>query len=177
MQTYIALLRGINVGGQKKIKMVELRSTLEKLELKEVRTYIQSGNIVFASDKTNKNTIAELIHSVIKTDFGFSVPTLVVTAREIEEILDKNPFSEEEAAQLYFVLLKNVPNQDLVEEFNAIKFENEEFHISDRCVYLNCKTAYGKAKLGNNLIERKLKVEATTRNLRTMKKLVEMAKS
>ncbi len=177
MKTYVAFLRGINVSGQKKIKMADLRDSLNKQGFSEVRTYIQSGNIVFTSKKSNTYVIAETIFKVIAADFGFNVPTLVLAAEEIERILNANPFQHEEEGKQYFVLLKSVPSGDLVREFNTLKFENEAFYITDNCVYLCCKTGYGKAKLSNNLVERKLKVEATARNLRTMKKLIEMTES
>lgn len=177
MKTYIALLRGINVGGQKKIKMQDLRVTLSKGDLKEVQTYIQSGNIVFETESEEKESLSYQIHSLIKKDFGFEVPVLVISADEILEIINQNPFAgEEDDNGLYFVLLKAKPQEDRVQAFNEMKFENEDFHVSDQCVYLACKKGYGNAKLNNNLVESKLKVEATTRNLKTLMKLVELGK-
>nr|WP_299072699.1 DUF1697 domain-containing protein [uncultured Allomuricauda sp.] len=178
MKTYIALLRGINVSGQKKIKMTDLKLTLEKKDLKNVRTYIQSGNIVFDSEMFEINLLQDLVHDAIMEDFGFDVPTLITEGRKLEKILEENPFKNEvEENRLYFVLLKEVPSQNLVEEFNTLSFVNEDFHVSESCVYLCCKKGYGNAKLNNNLIERKLKVQATTRNLKTMQKLTEMVKA
>lgn len=178
MKFYIALLRGINVGGQKKIKMIDLKQALEKNGFQTVKTYIQSGNILFNSNETNIDKLQDEIQNVILTDFGFDVPVLVLTLNGLERILGVNPFKgEPEKSSLYFVLLKAKPNSDLVNKFNILEFENENFHVTDNCVYLCCKAGYGNAKLGNNLIERKLKVEATTRNLKTMQKLVEMAKN
>ena len=102
------------------------------------------------------------------------MPILVLLGNEIEKILKGNPFAEEEENKLYYVLLKYPPEEALVDQFNEQQFENEDFHITNDCVYLLCKKGYGNAKLNNNLIERKLKVEATTRNLKTMQKLLEM---
>ncbi|TXN38128.1 DUF1697 domain-containing protein [Flagellimonas hymeniacidonis] len=176
MKTYIALLRGINVGGQKKIKMADLRQTLERSGLQNVKTYIQSGNIVFDSEMSKIEEIQDSIYDAILSDFGFEVPILVVTGGEIERILKENPFINKTTENnLYFVLLKEVPNQSLVDEFNAISFDHEDFYITDNCVYLCCKRGYGNAKLNNNLIERMLKVSATARNLRTMQKLLELS--
>ncbi|WP_222981837.1 DUF1697 domain-containing protein [Flagellimonas meishanensis] len=175
MNTYVALLRGINVSGQKKIRMEDLRATLENVGLHRVKTYIQSGNIVFDSMEAEIKTLEATIYQAILTDFGFEVPNLVLTGNAIHHILESSPFKEETNEKgLYFVLLKEVPNNALVSEFNKLKFDNEDFHVAANCVYLNCRTGYGKAKLNNNLIERKLKVEATTRNLRTMQKLLEL---
>ncbi|MEM9648058.1 MAG: DUF1697 domain-containing protein [Bacteroidota bacterium] len=176
MKTFIALLRGINVSGQKKIKMADLKQALTAGRLSHVQTYIQSGNITFKSEVPERADQERKIQKVIQKEFGFEVPVLVLTAKEIESILSANPFKSEEEKSLYFVLLKAAPQSELVHEFNQQKFANEDFHITERCVYLCCKAGYGKAKLSNNLVERKLKVEATTRNFRTMMKLLEMTK-
>lgn len=177
MKRYIALLRGINVSGQKKIKMADLKQTLENSGLQNVKTYIQSGNIVFDSEITETDMLQEKIHNAILNDFAFEVPVLVKISSQLEMILTANPFADEvEENRLYFVLLKNPPVQSLVDEFNEVNFVNEDFSITNACVYLCCKNGYGNAKLNNNLVERKLKVQATTRNLKTMQKLIEMTK-
>ncbi|WP_318310513.1 DUF1697 domain-containing protein [Flagellimonas crocea] len=173
-KTYIALLRGINVSGQKKIKMADLRDVLEQTDLKNVKTYIQSGNIVFDTDLDERNQIEEIITTAIQKQFGFEVPTLVIQGEDIERILKANPFSEEEENKLYYVLLKTSIKDELVKQFNQLQFEKEGFHITDSCVYLYCKNGYGNAKLNNNLIEKKLGTPATTRNQKTMLKLLEM---
>lgn len=173
--TYIALLRGINVSGQKKIKMADLRQVLEENGLKSVKTYIQSGNIIFDSEPVDRSALQEKIAIIIRQQFGFDVPTLVLRKNVVEHILKANPFHEEaEENKLYYVLLKSTPKEVLVEQFNQLQFEHEGFKITDTCVYLFCKGGYGKAKLNNNLIENKLKVEATTRNHKTMLKLLEL---
>ncbi|RDY59450.1 DUF1697 domain-containing protein [Flagellimonas nanhaiensis] len=177
MKTFIALLRGINVGGQKKIKMADLRKALQNIGLESVTTYIQSGNIVFCSNEGDIQKLEESIFDAIKKDFGFEVPTLIISQDEIESMLTSNPFSNQtELNNLYFVLLKQSPSNELMEQFNKLKFENEDFDIETNCVYLSCKKGYGKAKLNNNLVENKLKVQATARNLRTMQKLLELAR-
>tara|TARA_Y100001933_G_scaffold260027_1_gene311229 strand:- start:11377 stop:11982 length:606 start_codon:yes stop_codon:yes gene_type:complete len=174
--TFIALLRGINVGGQKKIKMAELRAVLEDEGLQNVKTYIQSGNIVFKSDETNREKLQNRIAGTIRQYFGFDVSTLVIREKDIRQILEANPFYNESAeGKLYYVLLRNPPEKELVQQLEQLHFDHEVFHITDTCVYLHCKGGYGKAKLNNNYIEKKLKVDATTRNERTMKKLLEMS--
>ncbi|WP_299529585.1 DUF1697 domain-containing protein [Ulvibacterium sp.] len=179
MQTYIILLRGINVGGQKKIKMADLRMLLEKLGFQNITTYIQSGNIVLvAKDKTRKN-VEDSIGDGIREYFGFEVPIFVKSKKDFERIITENPFKDKPASEgnrIYFVLLKNAPDQRHITTLEQETYKNQEFSITDTCVHLYCKNGYGNAKLENNLIERKLKVQATTRNLRTMLKLLEMAK-
>ncbi len=174
MARYIIFLRGINVSGQRKIKMADLRASLEKSEFKNVLTYIQSGNIIVEADKTVKQALASKISTIILHDFGFEVPTLVFLVEEIEAILMDVPFQNIEKKNLYFTLLFKKPNQESVDAFNKTQFENEDFYIREQCVYLNCKKGAGKAKLNNNLIEKRLGVIATTRNLNTLKKMLEL---
>src|SRR5690606_11687752 len=108
MQTYTLLLRGINVGGHKKIKMAEFKTELEKLELQEVKTYIQSGNIVFKYEKVAETTLAATIEGLIQKKYGFEVNALVLTAESFADIFNKNPYlpdKENEIEKLYCTLL------------------------------------------------------------------------
>lgn len=173
MQTYIALLRGINVGGKAKLKMANLKLLFEDLGFKDVATYIQSGNVVFAAE--NGIGLEEKISKEIKSKFGFEVPVLVKTAAEIDTILKDCPFEKDKKEASYFVLLKTPPQKELVKAVEQLNYPDEEFAITDACVYLFSATGYGNAKLNNNLFEKKLKVSATTRNYRTLVSLVEMA--
>ena len=158
--------------------MAELSVVLEDAGLKNVQTYIQSGNIVFDSDETEKEKLQDIITKAIQRDFGFDVPTLVIQEKDIGQILEANPFANKsDENKLYYVLLKKPSKKEFVQQFEQLHFDNEDFHITDNCVYLLCKNGYGRAKLNNNLIEKKLKVEATTRNQKTMLKLLEMAPS
>ena len=178
MKTYIAFLRGINVSGKNKIPMAELRELCNGLKLQDVETYIQSGNVVFKSELQNTLELEALISKAILKSFGFEVPVIVKTASQLCDLLNENPFESEDEIikkQVYFVLLNDVPKIEELTTFKAESYENEEFSISENCIYLKCKTGYGKAKLNNNLIERKLKVSATTRNYRTMHKLLELS--
>ncbi|WP_431162526.1 DUF1697 domain-containing protein [Flagellimonas beolgyonensis] len=175
MNTYIALLRGINVSGQKKIKMAELRSVLENIGLKNVQTYIQSGNIVFDHNDTDTKALEIRVHDEIEKQFGFDVPVLILESKDVDHILNESPFEDDGENKLYYVLLKNAPTEGLKSDFNNLTFDQEDFYITDTCVYLFCRNGYGNAKLNNNLIERKLKVEATTRNHKTMLKLLELS--
>lgn len=178
METYIALIRGINVSGQKKIKMADLKLMLTKLGFKEVITYIQSGNVVFKADTFEKGVLEEKIKKQILKVFGFEVPILIKTRKEIAAIIVENPFKEViETAQIYFVLLQGALDEVLVENLTQEIYKNETFIITDSCIYLNCEKGYGSAKCNNNFFERKLKVIATTRNYKTMNKLLEFATS
>ena len=178
MKIYIAFLRGINVSGKHKIPMAELRELCDGLKFEEVKTYIQSGNVVFKSELQNTSELEALISKAILKSFGFEVPVIVKTTSQLHDILNDNPFESEDEIirkQVYFVLLNEVSKVEELTTFKAESYENEEFLISDNCIYLKCKVGYGKAKLNNNLIERKLKILATTRNYRTMHKLLELS--
>ncbi|PWH83507.1 DUF1697 domain-containing protein [Algibacter marinivivus] len=175
MKTYIALLRGINVSGQKKIPMAELRELLSKIGLKNVQTYIQSGNVIFQSSENDKEKLELKIHNTIKSHFGFEVPILVLLPQELKQIFNDSPFSEEEKMKSYFMMLYSKANTDLVNEVSKLSYPNEYFEITDKCVYFYCSVGYGKAKCSNNFFERKLKVTATARNYKTMVKLLSLS--
>ena len=178
MKTYIALLRGINVGGHKKIKMADLRLLLEGLGYKEIMTYIQSGNIIFNSLEEDRDKLENQISEAIIDHYGFEVPVLVKTKTEINKILDNNPYNDPEdlaTNKIYFVLLQEIPQKEDIEATSAIIFENEKFMITPECVFLRCDLGAGKAKCGINFFESKLKIAATSRNYRSMTKLSELS--
>lgn len=175
MNTYIALLRGINVGGHKKIPMAELRELLSNLGLVNVDSYIQSGNVVFQSSEKSKEKLELKIHNAIKKHFGFEVPILVKTHKEIQQIFDDCPFLEEKKVISYFTMLYSVPDKNLVEDVAQISYPNEEFIIADACIYYYSSVGYGNAKFNSNFFERKLKTTATARNYKTMVKLMTMS--
>ncbi len=167
MKTYIALLRGINVSGHKKILMADLRLLLEKSGLQNVQIYIQSGNVVFSSSKKQQG-LETTIHEAILKKYGWEVPILVKTASEIKSILDDCPFPKDKKEKSYFVLLQSAPSSSIISETNKLLYPNEEFIITNSCVYLYSELGAAKAKLNTNLFERKLKVKATARNYKTM---------
>lgn len=174
MYRYIALLRGINVGGHKKILMSDLKSLFESLGFDNVTTYIQSGNVVFHTSEV-KTTLEENISKVIEVKYGFIVPVLVKKASKLQEIVSKCPFSDKKREKSYFILLQEKPSEENIEITTAFSHPNEEFHITEDCVYIYYAVGAGKAKMGNNFFEKKLKVSATARNYRTMAKLIELS--
>lgn len=176
MNNYVAFLRGINVSGHKKILMADLREMLEKLKFSDARTYIQSGNIAFKSKEDDVESLSNKLKEGIKYTFGYDVPVLVIEALQLQRIFDGNPFKKNDPKKVCFVLLKSVPDAVLVVEMEKIAYPNETFMITDNCVYLYCSEGFAKAKCSNNLFERKLKVQATTRNYNTMVKMLEMSK-
>ena len=175
MMTYIALLRGINVSGQKKVPMAELRELLLESGFKNVQTYIQSGNVIFKSERKDVEKLELEIHNAIKKHFGFEVPILIIKPYVLQQIFDDCPFTEEKKANSYFMLLYSNPDVHLVNEVSKMSYQDEEFIISNNCIYFYSSIGYGRTKFNNNFFERKLKTTATARNYKTMVKLLSLS--
>lgn len=177
MNTYIGLLRGINVSGQRMIAMKDLKALLIKAGYTSVMTYIQSGNIVFKSEEKNKKTLEKNIAEIIEKHYGFLVPILVLTALELEKIIKKNPYNDgkKDASKLHVTFLDSMPEKKLLETTRDEKFQSDEFHIDDTIIYLYCPDGYGMTKFSTMFFERKLAVTATTRNWKTLLELEKLA--
>ena len=173
---YLSLLRGINVAGQKKIKMADLKALYEGLGFAGVQTYIQSGNVVFDADSGLNHQ--SLIEKAIQKAYDFDVPVMILTKDEVDEIVSACPFGEAnleaDGTKVLATLLSDEPNQDAIDSLASFKHESESLVVLNKVVYLRCPNGYGKTKLSNALLEKKLKVQATTRNWRSMKKLEDM---
>ena len=179
MQTYIALLRGINVSGQKKIKMADLREYLEELGFQDIQTYIQSGNIVFRSKKMTSNNLEILIKNKIQEKYGFEVPVIVITPDEIKHTANNNPFEKDntkDPKKFCVVFLQEQPYQENIEKLKEYDYSPEEYVLSEKIIYYYAANGAGNAKMNNNFFENKLKVKASSRNWRTTNKLLEMVK-
>ena len=174
MPTYISILRGINVSGQKKILMADLKALYEELGFSNVQTYIQSGNVVFEYKETTPEKLQEMIFNKIQNYYGFDVPNLILTPNEIEDALNNNPYQPIEKP--YFTFLSENPTQENIDALTAISFDNEFFELIEKVIYSHYPNGAGRAKMTLNFFEKKLKVRATSRNLNTTKKLLEMAK-
>ena len=175
MNTFIVFLRGINVGGHNKIAMQDLRQMLLDLGFDNPKTYIQTGNVIIKTDLSNKLIIASKIEMSIFEYFGLNIPTLIKTAAELSLILQNCPFSEHEKPISYFALLFNNATQQQVEALSSYEFSNEKFVLIDQCVYLFSSIGYGKTKANNNFFEKKINIRATTRNFKTLKKVLELS--
>lgn len=175
MKTYIALLRGINVGGHKKFIKIEQLKMLDQLGFENSQVYLHTGNWIFTSEEET-DVISKRISETILKAYGWEVPVLVLEALELERIFKKCPFSEEIKEQSYFTLLAAKPGSERITALATYSFPNEKYHITDRCVYFYPALGVHKAKLSNNWFENKLKVTATSRNYRTMAKLLELVK-
>lgn len=183
MTVYIALLRGINVGGKNVIKMAELKKVFEAIGLCEVQTYIQSGNVLFKSNQGEKFLQGKIEHE-IEAVFGFTVPVVLRTLAELEQLVSNCPFSEEEVAEAeassqaesqYVTLLTHVPLQEKIALLDAYRGENDQYRIIGRDVFLLFNHSIRNSKLANNLF--KLGVSGTVRNWKTINKLSTLAKA
>ncbi len=177
MKTYIALLRGINVSGQKKIKMADLRAMLNKLNLENVQTYIQSGNIVFQHPETAETELEKMIEQTIQAHYDFHVPTMVRLPEDFQYAIDHNPFledSDKDIKRQYITFLAEKPEEEHIQTLKQVNYEPEEYVIDGRIIFFFSPNGYGRAKMNNNFFENKLKVKATTRNWKTVNKLLEM---
>ncbi|BEG98930.1 DUF1697 domain-containing protein [Bacteroides sedimenti] len=182
MNIYIALLRGINVGGKNMIKMPELKKALEAIGLNAVQTYIQSGNVIFESDE-EEATLQVIIENKIEAAFGFPVKVVLRMLAELEKMILDCPFSKDEISEaeslsdkecLYVALLSTVPQKDKTEYLNAYRSDSDDYRIIGRDVYLLFRNSISKSKLANNL--QKLDETVTIRNWKTLNKLVLLAK-
>jgi uncharacterized protein (DUF1697 family) len=167
MNTYIVLLRGINVGGNNILPMKQLVVLLEKNKFQNVRTYIQSGNIVLESEMPPEN-----IGSLIETQFGFKPDILILDKQEFLKAVNNNPFQTTIGNHLHFNFCKQKPDADIV-KIEESKTTTEEYSIIDKVVYFYAPDGIGRSKLAAKM-EKFLGVSVTARNLNTVNKLVEM---
>ncbi len=179
MKTYICLLRGINVSGHKIIKMAALKNSFEGLGFENIRTYIQSGNIVFKSSKNGVKALQKIIHQMVLDDYGFDIPVIILTPQELKKTSTNNPFEKDDTKdpkKFYVVFLQEQPLQAHIEKLSEVDCRPEEFVIGHKIIYSYATNGAHKSKMGNNFFENKLKVKATSRNWRTVQKLLEMTR-
>ncbi|MBN1790586.1 MAG: DUF1697 domain-containing protein [Bacteroidales bacterium] len=178
MMTYISILRGINVSGQKNIKMDALKEVYEDLHFTNVQTYIQSGNVVFQCDKSEQKDLALRISQLLQKKFGFNIPVIVLEIAELKSIIRSNPYQNDpsrDISHLHVTFLASGPEPFDINTIDPYKSPNEELTLTEKAVYLYCPYGYGKTKLTNAFFENKLKTGATTRNWRTTTELLHIA--
>lgn len=175
---YAALLRGINVGGSKKVPMAELRSVMEGLGHGDVQTYLQSGNAVFSSERKDPVALARELEAAIEARFGFRVPCLVVDGAYLRAVADACPFpaAELEGRQLHATFFSTQPGAERFAAIDRAAYLPEEYRLGDRVLYLYAPEGLGRSKLGEALARPAVVkgIDVTTRNWNTVAKLVEL---
>ena len=175
MTTWVALLRGINLGSRKRISMADLRALFETLGLVAIRTYVVSGNVVFESQRRARAVLAGDIERAIESTLGHDVTVVLRTGPELARIVAANPFPNADIATLYVTFLGDTPPRDRVGALEEVSIGGDEFAVRGTEVYLHVPNGYGRSKLNNETLERRLGVAGTTRNWRTTTTLAEMA--
>jgi uncharacterized protein (DUF1697 family) len=180
MKTYISILRGINVGGNRILKMNDLRKMYADLGFIDSQTYIQSGNVVFRYRNVNPEELESMITQEILNKYNLEVPVIVKDGNELKTIAANNPFISEMRYgidHLHVTLLSSNPDPCKFDKIKNGNFYPVEFRLLGSAVYLYCPEGYGKSKLTNGFLENKLGLKATTRNWRTLTELVQMAEN
>lgn len=173
MTRYLALLRGINVGGKSIIPMAELRQLFSDIGYQRVSTYIQSGNVLFDAAAEAEHQVAASVEAAIKERFGEDVAVILRTIDELDTVIAENPFAgrQDDVTKLLVAFLAAPPAAANAERLVPPAGETGEVALRGREVYIHVPDGYGRSKLVNPFIERVLDVPCTTRNWRSINKL------
>jgi uncharacterized protein (DUF1697 family) len=178
MSTFISMLRGINVGVQKRLRMETLRDIYQELGCKKVRTYVQSGNVIFDIPEQDQSELAKRIEAHIVQTCGYPVQVFIRQIDDFQRILSGNPFlhaRNEDPGKLHVTFFYQSPYGTALSQLAAPGGTIDEFALGDMAVYLFCPNGYGKTKLSNSFFERQLGIPVTTRNWNTVNNLYSMA--
>jgi len=179
MHTFVSMLRGINVSGQKVIKMSRLKALYESVGFADVTTYIQSGNVIFGSSSNDPSSIGKMIVAAIEKSFGFSITVIIRRSSELGRIIRACPFvalSQIDESKLYVTFLNSRPTPTLVKALGLLAAKTrDQYKLVGSEIYLHCPQGYGKTAFSNAFFEKHLKVAATTRNWRTVNTLFAMS--
>lgn len=175
MNRFIVLLRGVTPTGKNRVPMAQLRDALAEGGFANVQTWIQSGNVLLDTELSATET-AEKVHAIVRENIGADLKIIVKTPAEIKSVLAQNPFGETfDISRVFFTLFNTTPDEELVSALQSQDFGDEKCVIAPHAVYLYIPGSAARSKLSNNFIERKLKIDATTRNFNTLTKMVELA--
>lgn len=175
MPTWIALFRGINVVGKNLLPMAELKLNLEALSFRNVRTYIQSGNVIFESPSKPASALSKQITKMVAEKHQMSPQLMLLEPRELLAAIESNPFGRatKDPATLHFFFLAAAPLPSKIAKLNEIKTPTESFKLVGKVLYLHTPDGFARSKLAAS-VERRLGVAATARNYRTVDKLRSM---
>jgi uncharacterized protein (DUF1697 family) len=174
---HVALLRGVNVGGHNRLPMRDLAELFRDAGCADVRTYIQSGNVVFAASATLARRVPAVVAAAIKDRFGFDSPIVIRTAAELANLLRQNPFLKAgvDPATLHVAFLRDRPDKARIGSLDPRVSPPDEFRLSGREIYLHCPNGVARSKLTAPYFDTRLKTVSTARNWRTVLTLLEMA--
>jgi len=173
MNTFIALFRGINVGGKDILQMKPLSELFMSLGCENVRTYIQSGNVVFQTDHDSKSDLAERLSDKVLQNHGFEPKVLLLDATKFASAITNNPFPTEDGKLLHFFFLETNPEAPALEKLDAVKQQSEKYQLNENVFYLYAPNGVSRSKLFTK-VEKSLGVPATARNWNTINKLSSM---
>jgi uncharacterized protein (DUF1697 family) len=173
MPKYALLIRGINVGKNKRLAMADLRALLTGLGYADVRTHLQSGNAVFGTAKTKQDAIAAQIERAISADLGMTVRCMTRSAAEMHAVIEANPFAEfaDEGSKLLAMFLSTSPEAKLLGEHDPCALDPEKVRVGDKVIYQWCPNGILEAPNVGGFVEKNLKVAVTARNWNTVTKL------
>jgi uncharacterized protein (DUF1697 family) len=174
--TYLALLRGVNVGGKNKLPMKDLAAMFVEAGCADVRTFIQSGNVVFRADAALSRRVPDLVAAQITERFGYRTPVVLRSTEQLREVIRSNPFLEEGADEnwLYVMFLAGAPSAAAVASLDPQRSPGDSFVVRGRDVYLRLPNGSADSKLTNAYFDSKLATVSTARNWRTTTKLLEL---
>lgn len=178
MPVLISMLRGVNVGPHQRVKMDALRALYESLKLGDVRTFIQSGNIIFRAKEKNLPALAKKIQAAIEGKFGFRPEVVLRTTDELRQAIAANPFAKRrdvEPAKLLITFLVAEPAAEAHSTLRGLKSHPEELHLKGRELYIYFPNGMGKTKLPWSSVEKLLKTTGTARNLNSTVKMLAIA--
>ena len=178
MTATVAFLRGINVGGNKTIPMAKLKALFETLGFAHVKTHLNSGNVVFASDRKDRAKLTKTIEAAIEKEFGFRPATMLRDVAALNKIVAKNPFpamAKDDPSHLVVMLLAARPDKDAAKRIATAYRGVEAIKVAGEEAYVTYPSGIGKSKLTNALLEKHLGVAGTGRNWNTLTKLLAMA--
>lgn len=177
MTRWVALLRGVNVGGGNKIAMPALRASCERRGFERVGTYIQSGNLVFDASGNEASVTADL-RKLLADEHGLKVPVVVRTAKEMDRLADHHPglAAGVDPRYLQIVFLDRTPKQADVDRVDGARFEPDTFEVDGREIYVTYPNGSGRSKLTIEVFEKAFGATATARNINTVRRLIELAR-
>jgi uncharacterized protein (DUF1697 family) len=178
MAVIISMLRGVNLGPHKRVKMEELRALYESLKLRDPQTYVQSGNVIFRTDERDLPKLTKRIEGGIEKKFGFRSDVVVRTAAELTDVIARNPFAKRrgiEPSKLLVTFLAGDPAAEARERVLAMKTDPDELRIDGREMYTYFPNGMARPRVSWAVIERVLKMSGTGRNWNSVTKILEMA--